>query len=146
MDMTAMQTWELYGLRDEQKKYFQQMKSQLCSDRQRNWSEEGKTGRLLILLVGLILSSYVHHIWKSTDLHKQFSSTLEVLDEMCSIRCVVHTGNAKHITPFVGAQIDIANAFGFKIPDGCAPKYTSRKKDAPHRGRPAMPKTSELEH
>ena len=67
MDMTAMQTWELYGLRDEQEKYFQQMKSQLGFDRQRNWSEEGKTGRLLILFVGLILSSNVHHIWKSTD-------------------------------------------------------------------------------
>ena len=65
----------------------------------------------------------MRHIWKSTDLHKQFSSTLEVLDEMRSIRCVEHTGKAKHITPFVGAQIDIANAFGFKIPDGCAPKY-----------------------
>ena len=145
-DKTAMQTWELYGLRDKQEKYFQQMKSQLGFDRQRNWSEEGKTGRLLILFVGLILSSYVRHIWKSTDLHQQFSSTLEVLDEMRSIRCVEHTGKAKHITPFVGAQIDIANAFGFKIPDGCAPKYTSRKKDAPHRGRPARPKTSELEH
>ena len=83
---------------------------------------------------------------ESTDLHKQFSSTLEVLDEMRSIRCVEHTGKAKHITPFVGVQIDIANAFGFKIPDGCFPKYTSRKKDAPHRGRPAKPKTSELEH
>lgn len=146
MDMTAMQTWELYGLRDEQEKYFQQMKSQLGFDRQRNWSEEGKTGRLLILFVGLILSSYVRHIWKSTDLHKSFTSTLEVLDEMRSIRCVEHTGKTKHITPFVGAQIDIANAFGFKIPDGCAPKYTSRKKDAPHRGRPAKPKTAELEH
>ena len=144
MDMTAMQTWELYGLRDEQEKYFQQMKSQLGFDRQRNWSEEGKTGRLLILFVGLILSSYVRHIWKSTDLHKQFSSTLEALDEMRSIRCVEDTGKAKHITSFVGAQIDITNAFGFKIPDGCTPKYTSRKKDAPHRGRPAKPKTSEL--
>ena len=41
--MTAMQTWELYGLRDEQEKYFQQMKSQLGFERQRNWSEEGKT-------------------------------------------------------------------------------------------------------
>ena len=90
MDMTAMQTWELYGLRDEQEKYFQQMKSQLGFDRQRNWSEDGKTGRLLILFVGLILSSYVRHIWKSTDLHQQFSSTLEVLDEMRSIRCVEH--------------------------------------------------------
>lgn len=40
----------------------QQMKSQLGFDRQRNWSEEGKTDRLLILFVGLILSSYVRHI------------------------------------------------------------------------------------
>ena len=87
MDMTAMQTWELYGLRDEQEKYFQQMKSQIGFDRQRNWSEEAKNGRLLIL--------------------------------------------------FLGAQIDIAYAFGFKILDGFAPKYTSRKKDAPHRDHPA---------
>lgn len=145
MDLTAMQTWELYGLRDEQEKYFQQMKTQLGYDRQRNWSEEGKTGRLLILFVGLVLSSYIRHVWKSTELHKKFSSTLEVLDEMRSIRCIEHTGKAKHITPFVGAQIDIANAFDFKIPDNCAPKYTSRKKDAPRRGRPAKPKTTELE-
>lgn len=55
------------------------MKSQLGFDRQRNWSEEGKTGRLLIL-------------------HKQFSSTLEVLDEMRSIRCVEHTGKVKSIS------------------------------------------------
>lgn len=145
MDLTAMQTWDLYGLRDEQEKYFQQMKTQLGYDRQRNWSEEGKTGRLLILFVGLVLSSYIRHVWKSTELHKKFSSTLEVMDEMRSIRCIEHTGKAKHITPFVGAQIDIANAFDFKIPDNCAPKYTSRKKDAPRRGRPAKPKTTELE-
>ena len=103
------------------------MKSQLEFDRQRNRSEEGKTGRLLIL-------------------HKRFSSTPEVLDEMHSLRCVEHTGKAKHTTPVVGVQIDIANAFGVKIPDGCAPKYTSRKRDAPHRGRPAKPKTSVLEY
>lgn len=145
MDLTAMQAWDLYGLRDEQEKYFQQMKTQLGCDRQRNWSEEGKTGRLFILFVSLVLSSYIRHIWKSTELHKKFSSTLEVLDEMRSIRCVEHTGKAKHITPFVGAQVDIANAFGFKIPENCAPKYTSRKKDAPRRGRPAKAKTTELE-
>lgn len=144
MDLAAMQTWDLYGLRDEQEKYFQQMKTQLGYDRQRNWSEEGKTGSLLILFVGLVLSSYIR-LWKATVLHKKFSSTLVVLDEMRSIRCIEHTGKAKHITPCVGAQIDIANAFGFKILDNCAPKYTSRKKDAPRRGRPSKPKTTELE-
>ena len=56
------------------------MKSQLGFDRQRNWSEEGKMGRLLILF------------------------------------------------PFVGAQIDIANAFGFKIPDGFAGATNEHKR------------------
>ena len=73
-----MQTWELYGLRDEQEKYFQQMKSQLGYDRQHSWSEEGKTDRLLILFGGLILSACVRHTWEPTDLDKTFSSTLEV--------------------------------------------------------------------
>lgn len=36
MDLTAMQAWDVYELRDEQEKYFQQMKSQLGYDRQRN--------------------------------------------------------------------------------------------------------------
>ena len=145
MDLTAMQAWDLYGLRDEQEKYFQQMKSQLGFNRQRNWSEEGKTGRLFVLFVGLVLSSYVRHIWKTTNLHKQFSSTLEVLDEMRSIRCIEHTNRAKFITPFVGGQLDICEAFGFKIPEGCTPKYTSRKKSAPRRGRPSKPRTTTLE-
>ena len=41
-------------------KYMQQI--YIFCLRQRNWSEEGKTDRLLILFVGLILSSYVRHI------------------------------------------------------------------------------------
>ncbi len=91
------------------------MKTQMGFDRQRNWSEEGKTGRLLILFVGLIISSYVRHIWKTTGLKKQFASTQDILDEMRSIRCIEHNGRAKFITPFVGAQKDICKAFGFDI-------------------------------
>jgi hypothetical protein len=64
----AMEAYRTYGLRDEQEKYFQQMKSQMVADRQRNWSEEGKNGRLFILFASLILSSWVRHIWKTTDL------------------------------------------------------------------------------
>ena len=145
MDLSAMETWHLYGLRDEQEKYFQQMKTQLGSNRQRNWSEEGKTGRLFILFVGLVISSYVRHIWKTTELHNHFSSTLEVLDEMRSIKCVEHTGKAKFITPFVGDQLLICDEFGFDVPEGCGPKYRSRKKDAPRRGRPAKIKETMLE-
>jgi len=136
LDFDAMEAYRTYCLRDEQEKYFQQMKDQMVSDRQRNWSEEGKTGRLFILFVSLILSSYVRHIWKSTSLYKKFSSSLEILDEMRPIRLIEHTNRAKVITPFVGAQVDICEAFGFDIPEGCAPAYISRQKPKRQRGRP----------
>jgi transposase len=136
IDMDAIAVLQAYRLRDEQEKYFQQMKSQMGGDRQRNWSEEGKTGRLLIQFVSLILSSYARYIWKSTELNEMFSSSLEVLDEMRSIRCIEHTGKAKFITPFVGDQLDICEMFGFKVPDGCSPDYVSRRKGEKRRGRP----------
>jgi hypothetical protein len=132
-----MEVFRAYRLRDEQEKYFQQMKDQMVADRQRNWSEEWKTGRLFILFVSLVLSSYVRHIWKSTFLRELFSSSLDVVDEMRPIRLIEHTNRAKMITPFVGAQIDICEAFGFEIPEGCAPTYMSRQKPVRKLGRPS---------
>jgi hypothetical protein len=67
----------------------------------------------------MIIGSYVRHIWESTELNKHFSSSLEVLDEMRSIRCIEHKGKAKHVTAFVGDQVRICEAFGFAIPKGC---------------------------
>jgi transposase len=116
VDYDAMAAFRAYRLRDEQEKYFQQMKDQMASDRQRNWSEEGKAGRLFILFVSLVLSSYVRHIWKSTRLHELFPSSLDVVDEMRPIRLIEHTNRTKVITPFVGAQVDICAAFDFEIP------------------------------
>ena len=136
VNFDAMKTFRSYRLRDEQEKYFQQMKDQMVSDRQRNWSEDGKNGRLFILFVSLILSSYVRHIWRSTRLYDLFSSSLEVLDEMRSIRLIEHTNRAKVITPFVGAQVDICEVFSFKIPKGCAPAYKSRQKPRRKQGHP----------
>lgn len=137
LDFDAMKAFRTYRLRDEQEKYFQQMKDQMVSDRQRNWSEEGKTGRLFILFVSLVLSSYVRHVWKSTGLHDAFSSSLDIVDEMRSIRCIEHTNQAKVLTPFVGAQVEICEAFGFDVPEGCAPTYISRQKPKRKRGRPS---------
>jgi transposase len=136
VSFNSMEAFRAYRLRDEQEKFFQQMKAQMVADRQRNWSEEGKTGRLFILFVSLILSSYVRHIWKSTRLHELFPSSLDVIDEMRPIRLIEHTNRAKMITPFVGAQVDICEEFGFEIPEGCAPAYVSRQKPARKRGRP----------
>jgi len=89
-----------------------------------------------ITFVSLVISSYVRHIWKTTTLKDAFSSSLEVLDVMRSIRCIEHRGKARFITPFTGDQVGICNAFGFNIPEGCAPTYMSKKKAERKRGRP----------
>jgi len=52
-----------------------------------------------------------------------FYSSLDVVDEMRPIRLIEHTNRAKTITPFVGAQVDICEAFEVEIPEGCAPAY-----------------------
>jgi hypothetical protein len=145
LDMNSMEALEAYGLRDEQEKYFQQMKGQMGFDKQRNWSEEGKTGRLFVLFTALVISSYVRHIWKTTNLKDTFSSTHEVLDEMRSIRCIEHKGKAKFITPFVGSHLDICKVFGFEVPQGCAPVYHSKKKSEKKRGRPKKQRPIKLE-
>ena len=140
LDFTPMQTLDAYSLRDEQEKLFEQQKGPLGCDRQRNWSEDGKNGRLFIMFIALIMSSYLKYVWKTTPLKKSFCSSLEILDEMRSIRIVEHKGREKHITPFVGRQLEVCEAFGFTAPDNCAPKYKSRKVKAKGPGRRPKPK------
>ena len=141
VSMNAIETYKHYRLRDEQEKYFQQMKGQLHFDKQQNSSEEGKTGRLFILFLSLILTSHIRYVWKTTKLHELFESSLDILDEMRPIRCIEHTNKAKIITPFVGAQVDICEAFEVTIPDGCSPDYVSKRKSPRRRGRPRKPLT-----
>ena len=39
-----------------------------------------------------------------------------------------HNHRAKKITPFIGKQVDICEAFGFEIPKGCAPISKQKRK------------------
>ena len=142
VDLDPLAARDNYGMRDEQEKAFALQKGALGQDRLRTWSETGKHGRMFITFIGLILASYVRATWKGNEvLKKKFGSTEAVLAEMRTIRCIEHSGKFKFITPFVGAQIDICKAFGFTIPDGCAPVYVSKAKPkGGKRGRPAKPK------
>ena len=46
----------------------------------RTWSEESKHGRMFICFVGLILASYVRHIWEENEyLRKNLDSTESIL-------------------------------------------------------------------
>lgn len=147
LDLNPIQAMDNYGMRDEQEKCFQLQKGPLNQDRTRCWSESSKHGRMFICFIGLILASYVRHIWESNPyLRKKFGSTEAVLAEMRTIRCIEHKGRLKFITPFVGDQVEICKAFGFEIPSGSAPLYTSKAKPAtPRRGRPTKPKTEPQE-
>ena len=135
VDLDPMEALRSYRLRDERKKCFQMMKDQMVSDRQSNWSEGGKIGRLFIVFVSLILGSHVRHVWESTKSRGLFDSALGMLDAMKPIRCVEHTNRAKMITPFVGKQLEACEAFGIEAPKGCAPTYASRR-EPEKRGRP----------
>ena len=135
IEETAMETQRHYRLRDEQEKYFAMMKGVMGADRQRNWSESGKTGRLFILFVALVLGCYLSNI-RTTKLKDECDSIPEILNEMRPIRYIEHKGTQPYITPFVGRQVKICEAFGFKIPEGCAPEYIIRKTNKGKRGRP----------
>ena len=125
---------EFYMLRDEQEKYFDIMKDQMGFDIQRNWSEEGKSGRLPILFIGLILMSKVRYIWQ-TKLKAKFASSLEVLDEMEPIRVCEQPDGKTHITLFTQPQVDICNAFGIDPPAECLSKDQLRKQEIIKSGR-----------
>ena len=136
-DLDPLQALEQYELRDEQEKYFSQMKTQMLCDRQRNSSEDGKAGRAFIQFVGLMMSSYLRHIWKTTELHDIFATSLEILDEMRSIRCIEYPEQNKiKITPFIGKQLDICRAFGFDIPRESDPELQIQPLVKRKRGRP----------
>ena len=120
-----MEAHRRYRTRDEQEKYFQQKKGLMGADRPRSWSEEGWTGRQLVLFVGLILSCAVRETWKRS-LRKVCASSLEVLDEMRNIRWIEHPDRPPLVTPFVGRQLEIARAFGFEPPPGCVPANPPR--------------------
>ncbi len=73
---------------------------------------------------------------RKKELKTQFHSIQDILSEMRPIRYIEHPESEPFITPFVGKQIDICEAFGFKIPDGCFPDYVVRKTNKGLKGRP----------
>lgn len=127
VDDDAVSALKKYRLRDEQEKYFEHMKQQMGFDMQGNWSEEGKTGRLFILFVGLILASHVRHVWRTTELRERFDSSLAVLDEMRCIRAIESPGTQMKMTPFVADQLKICEAFDIQVPEDCRPGYVSKR-------------------
>ena len=136
---SAPEQMELYSLRDEQEKYFEEMKEQLGFSVQRNSSEDGKTGRLFILFIGLILHSQIRRVW-SQKLKKEYPSSVDVLHEMLPIRYAEYPDGSSHVTGFTDPQAAICKAFDLPIPEECLSTtrkaVVKRQKSGRKRGRP----------
>ena len=142
VDGDARDQLELYALRDEQEKYFEEMKNQLGFDMQNNWSEDGKTGRLFILFIGLILRSELRHVW-SKKLRKDYPSSVDVLHEMLPIRYVEYPDGTSCVTGFTTPQMEISMAFSLPIPQDCLSTIQKNNMEKKQAGRgPGRPKGS----
>lgn len=140
-DCSPIESLNIYKTRDEQEKYFEQMKCQMDFHTQDCSSEDGKTGRLFILFIGLILSSIVRNTWRnSARLRKLYKSSYAILDEMAPIRFCEYPDGSFHITSFLLNQVEICKEFGVKVPEDClsSTERKNGKADAAtrKRGRP----------
>ena len=140
VDQDAKESLETYRLRDEQEKYFGQMKDQMSFHTQRNSSEDGKDGRLFTLFVGLVLSSKLRWYWNSTNMRDEYESSLDMLDEMETIRFSEYTDGTSHMTTFSVKQAKICDACNVDVPNECLPRTLreakERSQNPKKRGRP----------
>ena len=140
VNQDAKESLETYRLRDEQEKYFGQMKDQMSFHTQRNSSEDGKDGRLFTLFVGLVLSSKLRWYWNSTNMRDEYESSLDMLDEMETIRFSEYTDGTSHMTTFSAKQAKICDACNVDVPNECLPRALreakERRQNPKKRGRP----------
>lgn len=137
----AIDMHKLYKLRDDQEKYFLEMKNIALDDRNRASTEKTHSGRRFIMFLTLSVVSYIKSVWSKDEKLKKIAPTvLDVIDEMKCIRCVEHNKRAKYISPFVGKQLAICEAFDLQLPKGCEPS-TAKRIDSvtgkKRRGRPS---------
>ncbi len=115
MEGNALEHFNAYKIRDEQEKYFESMKDQMGFKIQRNSSEDGKTGRLFILFIGLMLHCKLRAIWRD-KLKEKFETALTVLDIMEPIRLSHYADGTDYTTAFTDDQVEIARAFELTPP------------------------------
>ena len=125
MDLTPSQALETYKERDEHEKNFDQMKNQMHFRIQRCSTEDGKNGMSFILFVGLIPISKLRHVWRES-MSDDYSSTLDMLDEMEPIRFSEYTNGSTHMTGFTMKQVTISRACNVEPPYECLPKSMKR--------------------
>ena len=133
VNKTPKEALEQYRKRDEQEKCFDTLKNQMSFYVQRNSTETSKNGRSFIAFTGLIPISYLKNIWRKS-LSDKYSSTLDMLDEMETIRYSQYSNQPAHMTTFTMKQVEICRACDIEVPYECLP--TTIKKEFERRNNP----------
>ena len=138
MDIDGATALEVYKSRDEHEKSFDQLKNQMLNYNLRNSSEDGRNGRSFISFVGLIAISTVRYAWKE-KMKARFESSIDMLDELESIRYSEYTDGTTHMSSFTAKQVEICDACNVTVPKECMPatvrKAKERKEHPKKRGR-----------
>lgn len=138
LDISAIEALEQYKSRDEHEKNFDQMKNGMGLYCQWNSSEDGKCGRSFVSFAGLIPISQLRNVWRES-MREKYQSTLDMLDEMESIRFSEYTDGSSHMTSFTTKQVEISRACGIEPPYECLPlalrQELDRKNNPKKRGR-----------
>lgn len=135
---TAPEALQIYGLRDEQEKFFYSMKTRIDCDLQRNWSEKARRGARFIEFVALILICRIVQQWRTSEqLSKAFKYVYAQILAMRRIHLHEQPGKEKFIPLFLEKQALICREYGIHVPTGCEPEYNSVEvKPKRKRGRP----------
>ncbi len=160
----ALSQYRLYALISEQEKQFAAMKDRLEGDTsgarpeydiediwpeydiEDIWPEEGetggKTGRLFILFLALIMLREIQAVWEQ-KLRAKYPSPMADVHEMFPVRFTEHADGSAHITGFTASQAEICQAFSLPVPEECRSRHQKAETGTAAAARkPGRPKGS----
>ncbi|MBQ3683125.1 MAG: hypothetical protein II922_08610 [Succinimonas sp.] len=141
----ALSQYRLFTLRSEQEKHAAAMREQLEGDFEYRWPEggeaDGKTGRLFIMFLALILRAEIQAVWER-KLREKYSSPLDVLHEMIPIRFTEHADGSAQITDFTASQAEICQAFALSVPQDGVSRHQKTETDRAANRKPGRPRGS----
>ena len=121
LNMNCEEILDHYKRKDEHGKKLSELKSYLNFNIQKSSSEESKNGKSFFDFIGLICISKLRNAWKKS-FQNVYHSTLEMLDEMESIRFSEYTDGSTRMTTFTMKQVEICNVCGIEVPYECMPQ------------------------
>lgn len=112
-----------YGVREEQEREHNGWVTSPAWDRERNATDSTGIGSSFIQFVSRIMDDNLRYKWKrDVRLKKLFRSTLQLTDEMRSIKCFEDPKQLRlMITPFTERQREACELLGYSVPKECKP-------------------------